>query len=256
MKKEKQSSKKGVFSFLYLFAISSYLLIILSIYLSIYQQTSYLENKVFILEERAGRELELKHAIKRVIIYSEQISKTKEVVKDIADTLIPEEYPLISQVFDSSYSLYGLNRLKDLQSTGSHEYYDWRRLALRFWCGYPSDNEIKDIISIQNGNPKFYRLTGILSDKIFEIDSTATIKEEVRNKCSLFLSTNANVSTQISPPADSKTLNELNIAERNSDFKFGVFVYDSKENISSAIVIPYSTEIRWDDYLGLFPTGR
>lgn len=242
-------NKKGVFSFLYLFAIFTYLLSVLSIYLMIYERTSYLENKIFILEERAGRELELKHAVKRVIIYSEQI----RIMESFLKTLFPE----YSLVFDSSYSLYGVNRLNDLTSDGSHSYYHWRGYALKFWCGFPSENEIVDMITIKGRKPEYFGSNQIYQRlNVFNVDDTVIIGNEVKNICSLFLSTSINQSTTITKPAKkimqgiSEDILENTIYDL-INVKYGVMAYDSKENISSAIIIPESTEIFWDDYLGL-----
>lgn len=246
--------KKGVFSFLYLFAIFTYLLSVLSIYLMIYERTSYLENKLFILEERVGRELELKHAVKRVIIYSEQIRTMADFLKSL--------FPEYSVVFDSSYSLYGVNRLNDLVSDGRHHYYNWRDFALKFWCGFPSENEIVDMITIKARKPEYFNSSQIYQrPNVFNVDDTVIIGNEVKNTCSLFLSTSINYSTTISKP-NRKIIQSIsedvleNIVYDMIDVKYGVMVYDSKENISSAVLIPESTEIVWDDYLGLVKVVR
>ncbi len=241
--------KKGVFSFLYLFAIFTYLLSVISVYFMIYERTSYLENKIFILEERVGRELELKHAVKRVIIYSEQIRTMSNFLKSM--------FPEHSVIFDSSYSLYGVNRLNDLTSDGRYHYHDWRSFTLKFWCGFPNENEIVDMITIKSKRPEYFGSSQIYQrPNIFNVDDTVVIENEVKNICSLFLSTSLNHSTTITKPTK-KAIQEISESILENTIydiitaKYGIMVYDSEENISSAVLIPESTEIIWDDYLGL-----
>ncbi|MGC8867973.1 MAG: hypothetical protein ACP5PA_07200 [Elusimicrobiales bacterium] len=189
-----------------------------------------------------SRELELKHAIKRVVIYSEQVRFFAEEIKK----LIPE----ISLLTDSAYSTYGINRLKDLESGGSHNYYQWRDFALNFWCGFPSEAEMIDIVSIKGKKPEYFGSNIVFSRlNVFSIDDPV---------CPNFLSSEKGVSTSIvlrnteeaKNIAKDKGINEL------SRFHFGVMVYDSKENISSIVIVPYLSVIEWDDYLGLVKVVR
>ncbi|MCX8202570.1 MAG: hypothetical protein N3G74_02080 [Candidatus Micrarchaeota archaeon] len=247
------NSRKGVFSFLYIFAIFAYLIVIIGVYMMIYERISYLENKIFILEERAGREIELKHAVKRVIIYSEQIKSMKDQIK----TMFPEYAPF----FDSSYSFYGINKLNDLTSTGAHSYYHWRDFALRFWCGFPLETEIIDMIAIKGRGPEYFNSSRIYErSNVFDLDRTVIVGSEARNLCSMFLSSSMNFSTTITkPPKEifhgSSGVSQVQIYDLMKS-KYGIMVYDSKENVSSAVIIPESTEIIWDDYLGLLRVAK
>ena len=237
---------KGVVSFLYLFSIFTYLLVVLSIYLSIYERVNYLEYNVFLLEDRIGRELELKHAVKNVIAYSEELNQIS--------ALLPPPYDAIS---DSIISDYGVNRLSDLESGGRYSYYHWRRFALDFWCGFPSDGDIMRAISIKSkAYPAFFDSRSIC-DNCFSVNAEISTGSGPSNLCSNFLSsdplsrhTRIGISGLhgLSSGGIEYDLDDILLMQ---NIRFGILVYDSKENISSAVVIPGSTIIPWRNASGI-----
>ncbi len=231
---------KGVVSFLYLFSVFAYLSVVLSVYLSVYERINYLEYNVFLLEDRVGRELELKHAIKNVIAYSEELNEISSV--------LPAPYNQISQLIVSDY---GVSRLSDLESSGKYSYYNWRRFALDFWCGFPSNGDIVNAISLKGKvYPSFFNSQFICSN-CFSIGSEALTEKGPVNICSSFLSSDPlNRQTRIGIYGlDKFSFGGIDYDPANllvsQNLKFGVLVYDSKENISSAVVIPGSTIIPW-----------
>jgi len=243
---------KGVFAFLYLFAILVYLLTVFSIYLSMYEKVNRMEYKLFVLEDRVSRELELKHAIKNTIGYSEQIKMNSEVIKIILERLSGSK--LSDEIIDEFISKNGISRLKDLESTGSYDYSsNFRNLNVHFWCGYPDLFVIKDIISIKNGKPEFFNSSAMYQrPNVFRIDDEITISSgstsHIINKCSAFVSSDLlNKISTVSNP-DQSIATQLGLMPNDyNNIKFGVMVYDKYENISSAVIIPYSTMIVWHD---------
>ncbi|MCS7109651.1 MAG: hypothetical protein NZ903_02545, partial [Candidatus Micrarchaeota archaeon] len=177
---------------------------------------------------------------------SEQIGAIGDFLKSL--------YPQYRLFFDSSYHLYGINRLNDLTSEGSHSYYHWRDFSLRFWCGFPTESEIIEMITIKGKRPDFFGSTEIYRrPNMFDVSEVTFVDGKTVNKCKLLVSTNINISSVITKPSPSiieSMGGRITVYEKMQP-KFGVMIYDSKENISSAVIIPDSTEIYWDDYLGL-----
>ena len=231
---------KGVVSFLYLFSIFAYFLIVISIYLSVYERVNYLEYNVFLLEDRVSRELEIKHAMKDVIAYSQELEEYSN--------LLPAPYNMIS---GSILSEYGISKLVELESTGASSYYDWRRFALDFWCGFPTDSDIVNAISIKDkAYPAFFN-SAFTCDNCFKLDSKVQSEKGPSNLCSQFLSSDLiNRNTRIGVAkvdeiaVDGATYDLSNLGAIQG-VRFGVLIYDSKENVSSAVVIPSSTTIPW-----------
>lgn len=231
---------KGVVSFLYLFSVFAYLSVVLSVYLSVYERISYLEYNVFLLEDRISRELELKHAMKNVIAYSEELNEVSNI--------LPAPYNQISQLILSDY---GVNRLSDLESSGKYSYYNWRRFALDFWCGFPSNGDLVNAISLKGrAYPAFFN-SQFICDNCFSVSSEVLTGTGPSSVCSFFLSSDPlNRQTRVGISNPGKFLSggiEYDLADifLAQNVKFGVLVYDSKENISSAVVIPGSTIIPW-----------
>lgn len=231
---------KGVVSFLYLFSIFAYLLVVFSVYLSVYERVNYIEYNLFLLEDRVGRELELKHAMKNVIAYSEELNEISN--------LLPQPYSTIS---NSILSDYGVSSLSELESEGTYNYYHWRRFALDFWCGFPSNNNLVNAISLKNkSHPAFFN-SKFICDNCFSVSSEILTPDGPMNLCSGLLSSDPlNRQTRIGVSGLSGfsfggveyDLSDLFLAQ---NVRFGVLVYDSRENISSAVVIPGSTVISW-----------
>jgi len=241
---------KGVFAFLYLFAILIYLLTVFSIYLSMYEKVNKMEYNLFVLEDRISRELELKHALKDTISYSEQIKENSELIKTMLETISRSE--VSDEIVKEFIRKNGINRLKDLESAGSYSYSsNFRNLNVHFWCGYPNIFEIKDIISLKNGYPEFFNSDAMFTrQNIFRINEEIIIDSNsnynIINICSAFISSDLlNKISTISHPNQIISTKLKLMPNDYDNIKFGIMVYDRNENISSAIIIPYSTVISW-----------
>jgi len=243
---------RGVLSFLYAFAAIASILFVYSYYSSLSGVADINDHRMLVLEDRYAREMELKRAITDTIRHS--VNNTLSLNPNSGDDEIKENL---------GRDLSQLRGLEGAAGYRNYSYYDiFRRFVIRFWCGNPSDDELERIARTHEwvGRGDYICDGCNHLDKEFEyveLDASGNIVGGgKKNLCSQFFSvdrSSGTVSVSIAAPEMARQIAqgrfqvsaEMQGLLLSNDIKFGVMVYDSAENISSAAVIPISTEIRW-----------
>jgi hypothetical protein len=209
------------------------------------------EHHLLVLEDRQAREMELKRAVTDTIRHSIFISLARDPNADSES---------IRAQLGSDLSM--LRGLEGAAGYKNYSYDNFRsRFTVRFWCGNPSDEELKQTTESHKWSGQSnYICEGCryLSDTFTyaEFDTNGNpIDGRTKNLCAQFISIDKSRGVSfvsisemytkilqgritITDPAALALLSSNNI-------KFGVMIYDSVENVSSVAVIPISTEIKW-----------
>jgi len=247
---------RGVLSFLYAFAAIASILFVYSYYASLKGEIDSTEHHLLVLEDRHVREMELKRAVTDTIRHSILISLANDPNAD------PES--IRGRLGSDLSALRGLEGAEGYttQRYTNYSYDNFRsRFTVRFWCGNPSDEELDNATKYHNWSGKsnyicegchYFSETFLYAE--FDINGNP-IGGGTKNLCAQFISIDKSrgvsfisVSEMYNKILQGKitTTNPASLVLLSSNnIKFGVMVYDSVEDVSSAAVIPMSTEIRW-----------
>jgi hypothetical protein len=242
---------RGVLSFLYAFAAIASILFVYSYYSSLKADIDSAEHRLLVLEDRHVREMELKRAVTDTIRHSILISLAND---PNADTDSIREW--------IGLDLSRLRGVEGAEGYKNYSYDDFRnRFTVRFWCGDPSDDELKRTAESHKWSGRDdYICDGChyLSEtfEYAEFDTNGNpIGVGTKNLCAQFISIDKSRSTSsvsVSSIYDKILHERITISDPatlalllSNNIRFGVMVYDSAENVSSVAVIPMSTEIRW-----------
>jgi len=242
---------RGVISFLYAFAAIASILFVYSYYASLKGEIDSTEHHLLVLEDRHVREMELKRAVTDTIRHSILIS--------LANNPNADSESIRGRLGSDLSALRGLEGAEEYKN---YSYDDFRsRFTIRFWCGNPSDNELKQTAESHT----WFGRANYICDGCHYFSETFVYAEfdtkgnliggGTKNLCAQFISIDkSNGASFISVSEMYNKILQGKITVTNpvsllllssSNIKFGVMVYDSVENVSSAAVIPMSTEIRW-----------
>jgi len=242
---------RGVLSFLYAFAAIASILFIYSYYSSLKTDIDSAEHHLLVLEDRHAREMELKRAVTDTVRHSILISLTNDPNAD--PELIREQV---------GRDLSQLRGVEGAEGYKNYSYDNFRsRFTVRFWCGNPSDDELRRTVGSHNwsGQDDYicdgcHYLSETFAYAEFDINGNP-IGAGTKNVCAQFISIDKSRSVSsisISEMYNKILYKRITISDPatlalllSDDIRFGVMVYDSIENVSSVAVIPMSTEIRW-----------
>jgi len=215
---------KAFLSFLLVLSVLSTNALLLSFHNTKREQSDKITNSLLGLEERHARELELKRAIINTIIYS---------AREMPESATADE--VTAKVAED------LAKLEDLEES----YYNIRRLAVSFWCGSPTQQDLKESLrSMQLSNRTVIcrncQKTGEFAIRIGNNNQNAV------RVCAKFLSVDTIQKIVTVSVADPRVVAASFGPDQYSGTpSIGAAIYDTSNNISSVIIIPLSSRIYW-----------
>jgi hypothetical protein len=175
-----------------------------------------------VLENHHARELELRRAILNTIMHSARSAAPVYSTSDDVSAAIGAD----------------LSALEDLEDSYFSDYYP---ITVNFWCGIMTDDELRSLPSLTLSS----RLTQKCADCV-DLDAVAVRAQGESGvpvtTCASMLSVNiadrtvtvSNPDPRVTPPFS--TLGTP---------VFGITLLNSRDNLSSVVVIPQNTKVRW-----------
>ena len=218
---------KAFFSFLFVLSILSATIVLLSRFNAIENYSDKTISSLLLLEERHARELELKRAIVNTIIYSAREAPSVATADEITATIAED-----------------LAKLEELETS----YYNIKKLAVSFWCGSPTQQDLREAITAMHWSGKTALCRNCQKLSAWAVRIENNNKRTVRY-CAKYLSVDTMQKVVTVSSADTRVIGPgiADVEPGSGQSMFGASVYDTTNDIASVIMLPMSSRISWSD---------